>query len=185
MKLAITRAVAAAVLFTHTASAAVIPDWITANNSPPPTDSAFIALSLEKVNSIRTRYSAPPLQWSAEIAEVALRKSNGCILDHSGIYGENAYAFRFGVPETKPDFPAQVRSAFDAWVAEDERTAYLAGDLFGGGHFTQTVWKSSRLMGCAFSTVRCKNTKDQEWWFYCDFDPAGNVIGDYERNVST
>ncbi|KAK0627539.1 CAP domain-containing protein, partial [Immersiella caudata] len=136
-------------------------------------------------NSIRARYSATPLQWSAEIAQVALRKSNGCILDHSGVYGEKAYAFWFGVPETKPDFPAQARSAFDAWVAEDERQAYLAGDLLGGRTLYADCWKASRLMGCAFSTIRCKNTRNQEWWFYCDIDPAGNVIEEYEGNVST
>ncbi|KAK0643396.1 CAP domain-containing protein [Cercophora newfieldiana] len=169
----------------HTASAAVLPDYITAKNSPPPTDPVFIAAALEKVNSIRARYSAPPLQWSAEIAQVALEKSNGCILNHEGIYGENAYLFWSRIPEAKPDFLGEVRSAFDEWASEKEIKAYRDGDLLGGGHFTQTVWKASRLMGCAFSTIRCTNTARQEWWFYCDFDPAGNVIGDYERNVST
>ena len=84
----------------------------------------------------------------------------------------------------RPDFTAQARGAFDAWVAQDEVDAYLAGDLLGGGHFTQTVWKASRRIGCAFSTVRCQNNPNEEWWFYCDFDPAGNYIGEYDENVT-
>src|SRR5689334_1946658 len=108
-------------LILSTASAAVLPDYITAKNSPPPTDPTFIATALEKVNSIRARYSAPPLQWSAEIAQVALNKSNGCILNHEGIYGENAYAFWTSNPEAKPDFADQVRRAFDDWASDVER----------------------------------------------------------------
>jgi pathogenesis-related protein 1 len=101
-----------------------------------------------------------------------------------GIYGENAYLWATLPPDIPPNFAEQVNNAFDAWVAQDERDAYRAGDLLGGEHFTQTVWKASRLMGCAFSTIRCTNDVQQEWWFYCDFDPAGNVIGEYAGNVS-
>jgi len=65
------------------AAAATLPSYITANNSPPPTDKAFINECMQKVNSIRGNYGTAPLEWSVEIAQVALRKSNGCRLDHS------------------------------------------------------------------------------------------------------
>lgn len=65
-----------------TAAAATFPSYITTNNSPPPTDRTFINECIQKVNSIRRNYGAPPLEWSADIAQVALRKSNGCRLDH-------------------------------------------------------------------------------------------------------
>jgi len=188
MKLFPSWALPGALLLLTTASALPqgdLPAYITANNSPSPTDAAFISTALSKVNAIRAIYSAAPLEWSAPIAAVALNKSNGCILNHEGIYGENAYAFWVNPPDRKLDFLDQTRKAFDAWAADHERLAYLDGRLLDGGHFTQTVWKASRFMGCAFSTVRCANNVNQEWWFYCDFDPAGNVIGDYERNVST
>jgi len=100
-----------------------------------------------------------------------------------GDYGENAYMWWTNPPEIRPDFLQQVRDAFDAWVSQEERDAYRRGDLLAGAHFTQTVWKSSRRMGCAFSTIRCTNNENQEWWFYCDFDPPGNYEDEYEENV--
>lgn len=66
-----------------TASAALLPSYITANNSPSPTSTAFINQAIQKVNAIRAKYNAPDLVWSAEIAQVALKKSNGCILNHT------------------------------------------------------------------------------------------------------
>jgi len=171
-------------LVTATTLAATLPSYITTSNSPAPTDPSFISAALSKANSIRRAYAAPELEWSAPLAAVALNKSNGCILNHAGPYGENAYLWWTVPADTRPDFVQRVNSAFDAWVSQKERDAYRNGDLLGGGHFTQMVWKASRRMGCAFSTIQCTNNPDQEWWFYCDFDPAGNVIGDYERNVS-
>ncbi|KAK5657816.1 hypothetical protein OQA88_2889 [Cercophora sp. LCS_1] len=162
---------------------AVPPPFIAAGNSPPPTDTAFINQILQKVNGIRARYSALPLQWKAELAEVTLRKSNGCKLDHSGPYGENAYLW-YTIPFNRTaDFPAQINSAFDAWISPQEIRAYLARDYYGGGHFTQTVWKASTHIGCAFSTIQCLNNLNKEWWFYCDFEPAGNILGLYPQNV--
>jgi len=72
-----------AALLACTASAALLPSYITANNSPSPTDTAFINRAIQKVNAIRAEYDAPDLVWSAEIAQVALKKSNGCILNHT------------------------------------------------------------------------------------------------------
>lgn len=72
-----------AALLAGTASAALLPSYITANNSPSPTNTAFINQAIQKVNAIRAEYNAPDLVWSAEIAQVALKKSNGCILNHT------------------------------------------------------------------------------------------------------
>ena len=43
----------------------------------------------------------------------------------------------------------------------------------GTGHFTQVVWKSSNQLGCGHSSG----------FVVCNYYPAGNYQGEYERNV--
>lgn len=99
-------------------------------------------------------------------------------------YGENAYWW-WTVPATStPNFATTVTRAFSSWTSQTEITAYQNGDLLGGGHFTQTVWKASTRIGCAFSTNRCVQNPNQDWWFYCEFWPRGNLVGAYPGNVT-
>ncbi|KAK3318958.1 CAP domain-containing protein [Apodospora peruviana] len=153
--------------------------------SPPPTDAAFINTCLTKVNAIRAKYAAPALVWKAAIAQVALTKSNSCKVYHTGIYGENAYWMWFTPATTVPNFTTYTNKAFDAWVSAAEITAYKNGGLLSGRHFTQTVWKASKRIGCAWSTHRCMQNTNQEWFFTCNFDPRGNVKPYYASNVTT
>ncbi|KAH7630494.1 CAP domain-containing protein [Sordaria sp. MPI-SDFR-AT-0083] len=152
--------------------------------SPGPTDTTFINNVLTTVNPIRSKYKANALAWDATLAKFALTKSNGCKLNHTGPYGENAYWW-WTIPTTfTPNFSSTVTKAFASWTSQTEITAYKNNDLLGGGHFTQTVWKASTRIGCAFSTNRCVQNPNQDWWFYCEFWPRGNLIGAYPGNVT-
>ncbi|KAK4465794.1 CAP domain-containing protein [Cladorrhinum samala] len=153
-------------------------------DSPPPTAPSFISFVLGTVNPIRAQHAAQPLVWDPTIAAFALSKANGCKLNHTGPYGENAYWSWYYPPTYEPDFNVEVQSAFESWTSPDEVNAYLSGNLLGGSHFTQTVWKASQRIGCAFSTRRCSQNPDEEWWFYCDFAPRGNYRGFYVGNVT-
>ena len=61
-----------------------------------------------------------------------------------------------------------------------ERAGY---DFRGGafsmetGHFTQVVWKGTQRLGCASATC----ARMQVW--VCNYDPPGNMQGDFQRNV--
>ncbi|EGO59326.1 hypothetical protein NEUTE1DRAFT_121156 [Neurospora tetrasperma FGSC 2508] len=152
--------------------------------SPDPTDTTFIKNVLNTVNPIRSKFKANPLAWDATLASFALKKSNGCMLNHTGPYGENAYWW-WTIPATStPNFATTVTNAFKSWTSQAEISAYQQGDLLGGGHFTQTVWKASTRIGCAFSTNRCVQNPNQDWWFYCEFSPRGNLVGAYPGNVT-
>ncbi|KAK0721568.1 CAP domain-containing protein [Lasiosphaeria miniovina] len=135
---------------------------IAKRDSLPPTNPTFINTALNAVNTIHGQHDAAKLTWDADLAAIALTKANGCTLNHTGAYGENAYYFWFKPATRKPNFTAQTQVGFDAWVGQDEVDAYLAGDPMGGGHFTQTVWKSSRTLGCAFSTKYCAQNPKKE-----------------------
>ncbi|KAG7090345.1 hypothetical protein E1B28_009465 [Marasmius oreades] len=52
-------------------------------------------------------------------------------------------------------------------------------------HFTQVVWKNTKEVGCAIKT--CPNLFDSKFrdaqFLVCEYNPPGNVIGQFPRNV--
>ena len=75
--------------------------------------------------------------------------------------------------------------AIDAW-------AYEEGDYNWGdaefsestGHFTQLVWQNTTRFGCG--AVRCNNDAEHGahgWFMVCEYEPAGNVVGEFKYNV--
>ncbi|KAK4171274.1 CAP domain-containing protein [Triangularia setosa] len=170
--------------FLTTATASSSSGLLPRQSSPAPTTPSFISTILSTVNAYRSAHAARPLTWDANLAAFALQKANGCRLNHAGPYGENAYWTWYYPPTYTPDFTAEIGYAFEAWNSQEEIDAYLTGDLLGGSHFTQTVWKATEWIGCAFSGAKCVGNPEQEWWFYCDFWPRGNVRGSYGGNVT-
>ena len=68
----------------------------------------------------------------------------------------------------------------NAWVYEVTAYDYSnPGFSEGTGHFTQYVWKSSTKVGCAWNTVDCSG----QALFMCEYDPPGNVEGEFPENV--
>ena len=129
-------------------------------------------------NAARARHCAPPVEWSEQVADAARSwaaklRDRGCAFEHSpGMkYGENlAYMAPAGIGSPE--------SVVDGWYREVELYDYRASRFsFDAGHFTQVVWVSTARLGCA--RVECKNA---EIWV-CNYDPPGNVGGEFERNV--
>lgn len=136
-----------------------------------------MAAVLDAHNQARAEHCAPPLEWSAELEAAASAWADelvarGCTLEHSqGSLGENLYAATAGA--TTP------ADAVEAWVRE--RDAYdfdRGGFSMQTGHFTQVAWKGTSRLGCA--TLECNGL---DLWV-CNYDPAGNVQGGYQANVS-
>ncbi|KAF9284212.1 CAP domain-containing protein [Linnemannia elongata] len=92
-------------------------------------------------------------------------------MQHSGgKYGENLAA---GYKDFK--------TGIDAWYNEVSKYNYGSGGFSSAtGHFTQVVWKGSKRVGCAKRFCPGSN-----WTIYiCNYDPPGNVQGQYQENVS-
>ena len=132
---------------------------------------------LEAHNRLRERHCAPPLAWSSEVAKVAQGwadklAARGCAFEHSGSqkYGENLAG---GTPGSlTPDAVAEM------WYGEVRAFNFRNGGFsMKTGHFTQLAWLGTRRLGCG--TVTCK---DMQLWV-CNYDPPGNVEGDYRANV--
>lgn len=66
-----------------------------------------------------------------------------------------------------------------AWYDEvkDYKFSKNSGFSSNTGHFTQVVWKSSEKMGVGIANVQ------NQTFVVANYDPAGNMQGDYDKNV--
>jgi uncharacterized protein YkwD len=131
---------------------------------------------LDAHNQVRARHCAAPLTWSPKLAQVAQQWANtlrdrGCKFEHSGgRYGENLAA---GTSET-----LDAQEVTDMWYGEVKQYAFPDGGFsMETGHFTQVVWRQTTQLGCGVSTCR-----GMDIWV-CEYDPPGNVQGQYRQNV--
>jgi uncharacterized protein YkwD len=127
-------------------------------------------------NRLRAKHCAPPLAWSPKLAASAQKwastlRERGCMFGHSGgQYGENLA----GGTEGTMDANAVV----EMWYAEGKHYSFRSGGFsMKTGHFTQLVWRDTREVGCG--RTQC-NGMDV---FVCQYDPPGNVEGQYRENV--
>ena len=139
---------------------------------PAGVDAALLAAH----NRVRARHCAPPLAWSDKLAKVAQKWADslvaqGCAFEHSRTdYGENLAAGTIGALD-----PARVVAM---WYGEIAHYDFRRGGFsMETGHFTQVVWRATARVGCG--TSRCNGM--QIW--VCNYDPPGNVEGEYRENV--
>jgi len=153
------------------------------SNIPVPTaptggsSNTAIQTYLQAHNTVRSQHGAAALTWSNELGAKAQQWANGCQFKHSGgslgPYGENLAA-------GTGNFSFQ--NGMDLWAAE-------ASDYDPNNptysHFTQVVWKGTTQVGCAVAT--CSGIFDAKYgpaqYYVCEYNPPGNVIGQFAQNV--
>jgi pathogenesis-related protein 1 len=145
--------------------------------APPAPGSSEADILLAEHNRVRARHCAPPLGWSPSLARVAQRwaehlRDKGCVLEHSqGTgYGENLAAGTSSIMS-----PSKV---VDMWASEVGVYDFSRpGFSMQAGHFTQVVWKGTSFVGCGKASC-----PSMDIWV-CNYDPPGNVTGDFPANV--
>lgn len=92
-------------------------------------------------------------------------------------YGENLYCLWTSDTNAK----VNPREICQSWY-DDIKEYNFNNEPKGsprGGHFTQMVWKSTKLLG-----VGLAKTKKGKVLVVCDYDPRGNILGQFGRNVN-
>jgi pathogenesis-related protein 1 len=124
----------------------------------------------------RARHCAPPLEWSDALAQQAQSwadhlAASGCQLAHSqSAYGENLAAGTEGT--LSPE------DVVEMWYREVSGYRFRSGGFsMETGHFTQLVWVGSQHIGCGATTCGGLDV------WVCNYDPPGNVEGQYRENV--
>jgi hypothetical protein len=67
----------------------------------------------------------------------------------------------------------------DAWGNEKKDYDYANNSCQSGavcGHYTQVVWRSTKLVGCGVASCSAGNSKAQVW--VCQYSPPGNYVGE-------
>lgn len=124
-------------------------------------------------NTLRSKHSAQPLKWSTNLTNFAINYANsyncnGTLIHSHSQYGEN---LALGYNTT---------AAIQAWYNEEKDYNYN-DPVFSEktGHFTQLVWNSSTLIGCAIKD--CGDYFGE--YLVCEYQDAGNVAGQFADNV--
>ncbi|WP_053237857.1 CAP family protein [Sandaracinus amylolyticus] len=143
--------------------------------SDAPSDPRLRAV-LDAHNTRRAEHCAPPLSWSDELARTAQSWADdlarrGCAFEHNRTpYGENLAAGTSGT--------LSPQAVVDMWHRERERYRFRNGRFsMQTGHFTQVVWRGTARVGCGTSTCN-----GMDVWV-CNYDPPGNVQGQFDENV--
>jgi hypothetical protein len=162
----------------------------------------YIGLSVEEHNLIlakhnewRKKYGAEPLKNDERIARTAQAWANHLLAhnkwEHSvsrtaagleGSLGENL-AEQSGTNRAfKPNHEWPVNDWGEEVKDYDlvNKTAKPKAGMTG--HFTQVVWKSTKLVGSGYAAAIDKDNKYREVWV-CNYYPSGNFIGQHAKNV--
>jgi uncharacterized protein YkwD len=137
---------------------------------------AYADAFVDAHNQRRAPHCAPPLAWSAKLAQLAQQWANslrdqGCKFAHSGgSTGENLAAGTIGLLDPE--------AVVKMWYDEISQYRFPSGGFsMQTGHFTQVVWRGTSQVGCGHS--QCKGL---DIWV-CEYDPPGNWEGQYRDNV--
>jgi len=136
------------------------------------------AAGLEAHNEVRAtaqpspRPALAPLEWDADLADVARDWAEGCRFVHSQApdLGENLYV---------ASWAASLDEAVSSWASEASQYDYGTNSCSGVcGHYTQIVWRDTERVGCGYAdcpAVEGVNFGGRLW--VCNYDPPGNYIG--------
>lgn len=143
----------------------------------------FRQRALIKHNQLRALHGAPPLRLDIDICNKSqhyaeqLANNNNLIQDTDNkffeSYGENIYSNMNGLNPEK---------MVSTWYNEIKEYNYDNPEEDPGntGHFTQIVWKNTQTVGFGFA----KN-KQNYYYGVAHYYPAGNVMNEFQRNVSS
>ena len=149
------------------------------------TSSVSIKQILDAHNAYRADVGAPALKWSTDLAAYAqawaneLAANRSCNVQHRPSdendpwkqkYGENIY-WGGGTNWT----PTALDAVADWGDEKNNFDANTCGCKGGAacGHYTQMVWKNTTMVGCG--VTKCP---DGNVIVVCNYDPAGNVMGE-------
>jgi len=140
------------------------------------TDDKFIEQALKAHNEYRAKHGVSPLKLNKEMCKVAQAWANHQAkqqaMSHSTSgYGENCFWASYDVTDGKVPV--------EHWYTEIKDFNWSKVDhQKGTGHFTQVVWKDSKEF--AIAKALCK---DGSSYVVANYEPAGNYMGQFDKNV--
>ncbi|XP_055379722.1 uncharacterized protein LOC129610924 isoform X2 [Condylostylus longicornis] len=144
--------------------------------------SDFALRILKFHNMYRRKHSVPELKLSIDLCNLSqdwaeqLAKEDRFAYRPNCDYGENIYCLWSSDRNAK----ANPKDVCRSWYEENRDHNYLVEPkgIFKAGHFTQMIWKSTKELG-----VGLAKTRKGKVLVVCNYDPRGNIVGDFLANV--
>ena len=157
---------------------------LTSNTQNIPSNIHITNLVLVKHNNLRQRHFLNSkliysLKLEADAQAYANLLANNGTFTHDpnnlkNMYGENLYRFS---DSTTPDLNNIIQKWYDEKKYYNHETQECkTGKLCG--HYTQIVWKKSKLLGCA-SAQYTKGSYKNGYVTICKYYPYGNIVGKF------
>jgi hypothetical protein len=145
-------------------------------------------------NAARANHGAQPLTWSKTCEDNALIAAKKCTFAHfipeGAGQGQNLFtvsgdAFNVTAGITDSWYKGELPPMMPYFGKKD-----IPEDVFHSvGHLTQLVWKATTSVGCV--SVDCGSdmivggsTSPMNKYTVCNYAPAGNMGGEYSKNVA-
>jgi hypothetical protein len=162
------------------------------SGGPPPAGFATEIVSAH--NAVRAEATPvpdpplPPLSWSESVTATAQAWTDGCVYQHNPrlrdlSLGENIAA-------TAPPGGRTATEVVGLWASEAPYYDHVTNTCDTSdppneagtcGHYTQLVWRSTTVVGCAMRTCSSGSPFGPSFptWDYwvCDYAPPGNHVG--------
>jgi hypothetical protein len=157
---------------------------------PDTTDAAFNQECLTAHNTYRALHGADPLTLDDTAITHATRRARAASTQDGlstppapapGSYGENTFW-----SATHDDDPASCEEAVRLWYEARWTGGYdwnRPGYSPDTGSFTQVVWKTTDVLGCARASGRPEGAESYQSYVVCAYGPAGNIAGRFRENV--
>lgn len=137
---------------------------------------------LKAHNEYRARHGVPALRLSKKLCRHAeewakILSSRGILLHrNNSSYGENIFC---SWSSNSNNNHVGGREPVDNWYHEmSQHVFHKEPTTLKTGHFTQVVWRESRELG-----VGMAKNRSGEVFIVANYDPPGNFIGSFEKNV--
>ncbi|SJX61284.1 related to PRY1-strong similarity to the plant PR-1 class of pathogen related proteins [Sporisorium reilianum f. sp. reilianum] len=145
--------------------------------------STFAQTMIDMHNADRAKHSAAALTWDTTLATAAAQWAANCKFAHTpnNPYGQNIAA------GTGTSFGA--KESCTLWYDEVSQYDYNnPGYSAATGHFTQMVWVGTKKLGCAIQQCTAQQLgfsgfSGNAEFVVCNYDPYGNVQGQFKANV--
>ncbi|XP_064649925.1 uncharacterized protein LOC135501634 isoform X2 [Lineus longissimus] len=146
-------------------------------------NAAFIDEALAAHNRYRAKHGAPALKHNKKLSGIAqgwadhLAKTGEFKHSTNKFQGNNlGENIASKMSSSGADYDGQ--AVTDQWYSEEKDYSYGNQESMGkSGHFTQVVWKGSKLIGLG------KATKKGKTYVVANYSPAGNFQKKFKENV--
>ena len=138
-------------------------------------------------NTLRKKHKSPSLTKSAQVTKFAQQATDHCSkignLDHT------SHSYKSTTISQNLYFAPWAPSADDViegwYYKEEPHYDYAKGQSKDGevtGHFTAMIWKSTKEIGCAYTTGKWQTYTG--YYVACEYYPTGNLPGAFTTNIA-